>query len=472
MLGVNFVNWEHSWGKPYAADVKGLAQALKAAHVGLFRYAGGNWTNTVGWDRKETRVPYTGWPDEDNGPYYFQYNPEEIDSLAKLAQEVGADVMIEVNISIDDPKMWADMVKYTNVEHKYGFKYWELGNELDADKEAPSPDEYNKRLGKYMDAMMDVDPSIKIMISGVASPYEATRQDYSDKVTTLSEYLTKPYTITSPKGRKVQALSYHWYQACNSDDVADIQRYTWDGLETDSWRNSYSRKQADVLPPRIINEITKGKVPQGITEVNFDACNYDNPMNGNFLNALWVSDTLGRMAYNGVDFATRWQGYGTQGYSYLYPDNGDDPNELFARPAYYAYLMYANYFGDQIVESRTSDNEHISIWASRDSADPTKLKLMVTNLSDKDINTPVNMPGFNASAASLYQMKSAKPADISEDSLTAQVTINGVSIKAMNVTDSLATIKGLPLAVSGSNFTYSFPAYSTTAIVLTGKFGG
>ncbi|NWJ45382.1 MAG: hypothetical protein HXX08_05830 [Chloroflexi bacterium] len=467
MLGVNFVNWEHSWGKPYPSEVPGLVQALKAANVGLIRYAGGNWSNSVGWDRNQVRDPNIGWPDGKTGPYYFQYNPEEIDSVATLAKAVGADVMIEVNIFTSNPAMWADMVKYTNVEHNYGFKYWELGNELDAAKNGPTPDEYANDVSAYLDAMLAVDPSIQVIASGVASPYEATRQNYSDTITSLSEYLTKPFAVTSPKGAKIQAVSYHWYQACNSNDPADLTRYTWSNIADNSWRNTYSRKQADIFPPRITKELTKGTIPQGVTEYNFDACNFDNPMNGNFLNALWTADVLGRMNYNGVNFATRWEGYATQSYSIIYPDKVNGTTIINVSPAYYAYLMYANYFGDKIVESSSFDNANISIWASRDTSDPSKLKLMVTNLSGSDITAPINLAGFNASSGSVYQMKSANPTEITKASLDATATINDVSVDAMNVAGSLASIKPVPLAVSGSAFNYVFPAYTTTAIILT-----
>ncbi|MEI7554269.1 PA14 domain-containing protein [Candidatus Chlorohelix sp.] len=467
MLGVNMVNWEHAWGKPYPGDVTGLAQALKAAKIGLIRYGGGNWTNTLGWDRTAERTPYTGWPNATNGPYWFQFNPREIDSLAKLAQLSGADVLIEVNVSTNNPTMWADMVKYTNVEHNYKFKYWEIGNELDLASSTPSPDEYVTRLGQYTDAMMSVDPTISITASAAASPYEATRLGYNDTITTLSQYLTKPYTMVSPKGNKIKALSYHWYQACNSVTAADLQLYQYSGLATNSWRNNYSRIEADLMPLRVTNEITHDSIPQGVTELNFDACNYDNPMNGNFLNALWTTDVLGRMAYNGADFATRWEGYGTQGYGMIYPNDSLNPTQLYARPAYYAYLMYANYFGDQMVESSSNDNARLSVWASRDSTDTTKLKLMVTNLSANELPTTLNTTGFTAGSGSLYQLRSAKPADISAASLTAPATINGVSVNMMDVAGSLNGIKPVALAVSGSSFNYTFPAYSTTAIILT-----
>jgi hypothetical protein len=466
MLGVSFVNWEHAWGKPYAAEVPGLVQALKAAHVGIIRYAGGNWTNTTGWDRAEARRPYEGWPNSDEGPYWFHYNTAEIDSVASLAKQIGADVIVEVNVSTSDPGMWADMVRYANVEHDYNFKYWEIGNELDLANSTPSPDEYVKRLSQYIDAMMDVDSSIKIIASAAASPYEAPRLGFKDSITSLSSYLTKPYALVTPKGRKIQALSYHWYQACKTGNVADLQRYAYDGLDNNSWRNGYSRSFADLLPPRITAEISGGTIPQGITELDFDACWHDNPMNGNFLNALWTSDVLGRLAYNGVDYVTRWEGYGTQAYAFLYPDNGGGPARIYARPAFYAYLMYAYYFGNQLVESSTNDNDRISIWASRDTADASKLKLMVTNISGSAITAPVSITGFNAASAKLYQLRSANPASVADASLTAAATINGVSVNAMDVAAAISAIRPVSLPVSGSSFTYTFPAYSTTALVI------
>jgi hypothetical protein len=173
------------------------------------------------------------------------------------------------------------------------------------------------------------------------------------------------------------------------------------------------------------------------------------------------------MAYNGTDFANRWEGYGTQSYGMIYPNDSLNPTQLYARPAYYAYLMYANYFGDQMVESSSNDNARLSVWASRDSTDTTKLKLMITNLSANDLPTTLNTTGFNAGSGSLYQLRSANPTDISTASLTAPATINGTSVNMMNVAGSLSGIKPVALVVSGSSLNYTFPAYSTTAIILT-----
>jgi hypothetical protein len=324
MLGQALVNWEHSWGKPFPNEVPGLSATMKTEGVGIIRYAGGLWANYVGFDRTLQRTPYTNWTKNGN-TYSFTYGTDELDSLNKFADNIGADVMIQVDIAQNDPTMWADMVKYVNIEKGYNFKYWEFGNEFDVDTALNiTPEIYAARTSAYIEAMKDVDPSIHIVSGVPGTAADAPRQGWNDSITDLSHYMTLTAPIVTPKGRKIDELSYHWYQACNSTSVTDLLQYQFSGLATTSWRNSYSRIWSQIAPSRVNTEII-GANPfkQGITELNFDACNYDNTTNGNHLNALWVSDILGRLSYNGLDFVTWYEGYGTQGYSQIYPDDAN-----------------------------------------------------------------------------------------------------------------------------------------------------
>lgn len=475
MLGVAMVNWEHAWGKPFPNNVPGLAQAFKGANVGLLRYAGGLWANDVGWDRVNQRTPYSQWSKNGN-TYYFHYGTNEIDNLAAFAGAVGADVMIQVNISQNDPAMWADMVRYTNIEHNYKFKYWELGNEFDhASDKGVTPDIYATRVRAYIDAMKDVDPTIQIVGGVPASAHDAPRQGYSDAVTAMSQYLSKTALETSTKGRTVDSLSYHWYQACNSTSVPDVVSFQYPGLSANSWRNSYTRLWSQIAPLRIQNEIIQAKRwSMGITELNFDACNYDNVLNGNHINALWMTDVIGRLAYNGLDYSTWYEGYGTQGYSIVYPNDGDSPSTLFLRPSYYGFFLYAKYFGNQMVQSTTFDPTKVSIWASKDTNDPSALKLIVTNLTNAAITSPITISGFTPKSGSAYVMKSANPTDMSANSNkdSAGTTINNIKLNAMNIATSANTIQPTTVSISGSTINHTFPAYSATALVLQSNDGG
>ena len=471
LLGQDLVNWEHSWGKPFPNEIPNLSLAMKEQGVGLIRYAGGLWANYVGFDRTVTqRTPYTDWTRNGN-TYSFTYGTGELDSLNKLADNIGADVMIQVNVAKNDPAMWADMVRYANIEKGYNFKYWELGNEFDIDSQLNiTPEIYADRIKAYIDAMKDVDPSIQIITGVPGAGHDGPRQGFNDAVTDMSHYVTLSAIATSPKGRKPDALSYHWYQACNSTSATDLLRYSFPGLATNSWRNIYSRIWSQISPSRIRNEVIGSSNQKlGMTELNFDACNFDNTLNGNHLNALWAVDVIGRLAYNGLDFITWYEGYANQGYSTIYANNGDNPTQIFARPSYYAFYMYNKYFGDNLVESHSYNDADISIWASSDSKDQGKLKLMITNMTASPIVAPVSISGFTASSGSVYTLKSTNPTNIAAGSNTtsAPTTINDVKLDLNNLAQTVSAIQPVSLIVSGSTFTYTFPPYTTTAIILT-----
>lgn len=487
ILGQAMVNWEHSWGKGFPSKIPGLTQAFKEAHVGVIRYAGGNWTNSVGWDRSNQRTPYSSWTKNGN-TYYFHYGADEINDVMSFANEVGSDVMIEVNVMANDPAMWADMVKYINTEGRkdsagraYYAKYWELGNEDDADPSNwPNPqipvDTYAARVKTYTAALLAADPSIKIVSPAIAETMRETANN-----TSLNDWLSKSVAAGQSAGHPLDMITYHWYQQSNTSDINAVMLYRFyqsgtTPIDSRLFSNRYSRFWADVIPGRIRNEVLSGtpNTTIGVTELNIDATNNANPLNGNHIGAVWFADVLGRLAYNGVDTITAYTGYGTETYSALYPDNGDHPTKILARPRYYADIMYARYFGDTIVQSTSYKNDDISIWASIDSRDGNKLKIMVTNLTNTTITVPINVAGYTGSSASVYQMKSTNPTDISANSATANAptTINGFKIDAMNVAGSLAQIQPQTLAVNGSTINYSYVPYSVTAFVVSGSTGG
>lgn len=490
MLGVAHANWEHAWGKPFIGQVPGLKQAYTAGQIKLIRYAGGLWSNYVGWQRMPQQTPYTTWqPDrtkfhasfanqvKTSEVYSFHYGTNEIDDLASFASSIGADVMMQVNIANNDPAMWADLVHYTNVEHSYNIKYWELGNEFDHDTALGiTPTVYAARLASYIDAMKAVDPSI-IIIGGVpASGHDFyLTQDYSGNVTALSQYLTQAAGVRTPSGKKVDALSFHWYQNCNNKVPSDMFEYEFPGTPTNHWSNVYARIWSKIGPSRIQTEIINPSLPgglQGITELNYDACDFGTaPQNANFSNALWSADVLGRLAYNGLDFMTWYEGYGSQsqGYPSVYSAPNDySPTGVKLRPSYYTLFMYGNYFGNRMVQVTDPDPSLFSVWASTDTRDPKRLKLMVTNLSSSAIQIPLTFSPFMSSAGKAYVMSNPNPLSMTSTSHVGSggTTINGTVLQDMNVSGSAATIQGVPVPVSGSSLTYTFQPYSVTALIL------
>jgi hypothetical protein len=466
MRGIGLVNWEHSWGKPFPNNVPGLSSAISQIRPGIIRYAGGLWANSVGFDRQNQRTPYTSWT-KNGMTYSFHYGLNEIDGLGALANQVNANVMVQGNISNNDPSMWADMVQYARKEKGYRFTSWEFGNELDLDENNKmTPAQYGQRLPGYINAIKAVDSTVGVR--GAAVAFGVVQNDATNA---LSDFLKIPQSVARSTGKELDALTWHWYQHCNEGNPLNVTKFSWEsGITDNSWRNAYVRRWAALMPNRVRNEGLSNypQVKQGVTELNVDACNFDNVLNSNHIGAIWFADILGRLAYNGVDFVTMYNAYGTQSYSMLYPNNGDNPTRIYARPTFYTYLMYSKYFGNKLVKTTSSNESDISVWASKFSNDNSKIAILVTNLSNRNLGTSLNVNGFNAQSGEAYQMTSSNPTDMSQNSNTDQSTtrINGIKIDAMNVPGSLAQVRPLSVSVNGNSVFYSFPAYSTTAIIL------
>ena len=490
MLGVALVNWEHSWGKLFPGDVPGLADILKAANIGLLRYAGGLWANWVGWERLPQRRPYEEWnpdpanyyPDFQDGidahTYAFHYGQDEIDSLARLSRESGAEVMIQVNVSKHDPEMWADLAHYANVENDYGFKYWELGNELDLECRDGSevcvdPEAYETRARAYTDALRAVDSSLSV-VGGVPASGHAFfgENDYSGATTEMSPWLYRG------RDAGVQSLSYHWYTDCYQQSLENILTYSWNAPFTD-WHNTYSRIWSEIAPQRVDAEIIDGRdLTQGITELNIDACNDGRaPVNSNHINAVWMADVIGRLGYNGLDYVTWYQGFGTQGQGYPAIATVEDFYEwgggpIYLRPSYYTLFLFGNFFGDQYVQSTSDKEGELSIWASTDSQDPDTLKIIVVNFSDSPTAESIAINGFVPVSGQKYTLSNASPLDLTEESNGPNhgTTINGMTLTPDNILSAAAELKNNApqVTLSGGGVTEEFPPYSVTAINLQG----
>ena len=488
MLGQDYVNWMHSYGKPFLSKVPQLSNIVKEIKPGIIRYAGGNWSNSVGFDGASLqRSPYTAWTCDttanpksfcsyvdssgttihDTTKYYFHYSTTELKSVSDYAINVNADVMIEVNVVNENPSMWANLVTYAKTNYP-NFKYWEIGNEQDLSSGNPlSETEYATRFKLYQKAMLAANPNIQIIGPAAAAAVLATGLNSA-----INPLLTQSLQASREAGKDLSALTYHWYSQCNVDptDTTKIFKYNWISSPLTSWRNDYSRSWGNIIPSYIKQNIlnTYPNTELGVTEFNIDACSNSSVANGNHLAAIYFSDVIGRMAYSGVDFTTVWEGYSTESHAIIYPDSDTSPKNLYLRPTFNSYILYAKYFGNQMVKSTTYDDQNISIWASKDTNDPGKLKLIVTNLSATDISAPVNMTGFNAVSGQAYEMTNANPTDTSATSDTEGLTkINGVALHGMTLATDLASIKPINISISGSSITYNFKAYSSTSIILT-----
>ncbi len=479
--GIGLANWtfQKSWGKPYVGDVQGLPQLVKAIDPGLIRYAGGLWANYVGFDNTSAaqHAPQTGWV-KNGQTYYYSYGMDELKSVDAFAKSVNADVMIQVNISNNDPQMWADLATFVKNTGLTSIKYYEFGNELDLETanngaDALTPAVYGTRLAAYQKALLAVDPSLNIVGGVSAAATDIVRANYSSGGNSPSQYMTQALSAARGAGKDLNTASFHWYEGGGTTTITDILNWTFSEStnSTEWWREAYARDWSGSVGPWLkATALSSYPTTQlGVSELGVnssDGITY----NGNFTAALWYSDVLGRLAYTSVNWITQWDSYAStpEYFSLMYPDNDQTTTPtLNIRPSYYAYVMYSKYFGDKMVNAKTYDPTKLSIWASTDSRDPGKLKLRITNLTDTAITTPVVLSNFGVKTAVSYVLSSTNPTDSSAASTTtsANVTINGTKLDASAIEASIASIKSQTVTVSGNAIQTTFPAYSSMAII-------
>ena len=455
-------NWNWIWGgiaEPDSPRRLALIEAAKQLKPGVIRFAGGLWANRVGWDRSGEAPVDGDWTFDDPATgerfdYAHAYKPEMIDSYAAFAAEVGPDSgaqsIMQINVCDNNPAMWADLLHYTNIEHDYGFLYWEVGNEIDQ-AGCTSKDEYARRFVEYSAALKMVDPSIMMLGPSVADPF---RQDWYEAL------------LDAGTGAP-DVLSFHWYQLTRWNDDPTTFSYQGGSREAlfshslaigESCQSGFGCP-GDEIPISKLDRIenrrgmaegmrqevfdpARSRSPgtlMAITELGVQSSRHQEPINGNHVAALWLADMLGRWAYNGLDILTYFSFEdGTDGLGQARGLIGMDGNAVLdVRPTYITEWLYASHFGDVMVESESNYfDQRVVAWASTDSDDPGSLKLMLVNLTDRTEVVNLDVSGFEPVTGAAWVMVSE-----TEGSVVVRDARRGVeALPTMRMTTTKTTI--------------------------------
>ena len=460
MLGSNVGMWE--WGGYYPQPDQRLVNAIRGAGLKLLRFPGGTEADLSVFDRTNTLE----WH-QTSGAYTRVLRADFLDAFITLCRQTGADPLIVVNARIEDAAMAADIVRYCNVEKGYGVRYFEIGNEpeLYSGDYRLTAEQYSERYAAYAAAMRAVDPSIQLL--GSASSQPIYREQWVGK-------------LLETNGNTVSAATIHWYpmvgeQATPSHpcypSVEHLLHYDAqaNGYAGNEWHQNGAISYAELFVKTAENSLTAlrdryaANARIGLTELS-PVTGGDNGagLSDTAANALWFADVLGRLASNGVSFVTQFLLQGDQEYAMVDGYSAEQPFQL--RPVWYAYVMYQRYFGDLLYASASEDEQKLTIWASGDSGDSSKLKLMVVNkTADEDLDAVIRLDGFTplSREGELYTL--------SADSITAaEMQINGVSAAADN---SLGEIAPQRLTGVSETIAHRFPAHSVTCITLNGYYG-
>ncbi len=346
---LNYWQWPAVWGD-YVAGTESQVQPLLPA---LVRFGGYN--------------------NDANTPEPF--GNSELDTAVAYARAVGAEPLIQVPLLADVDGMpptaatAAAMVQYANVTQGYGVKYFSIGNEPDlyasagnlTDPTLPAipgytPADYCASATAYVAQMKSVDPTIQIVGPDLSWRYIPNTAD---------DWLTPIL------------------QGCgNLFDVVAIHRYPFNSVAASTPRVATDLPAFDSVISTvhgILSDTGFGDKPLAITEMNVvynakPTANVPDAGSGTVPSALWLADTLGESANLGLWTTALWNISDTDDWSLGII--GEPPTHT-PRPEYYAFALYAQYFGPTLVNV-TSVPAGVHAYATRNLAD-TETDVIVSN---------------------------------------------------------------------------------------------
>jgi alpha-L-arabinofuranosidase len=338
------------------------------------------------------------------------------DRFARVAIQTSVQVFITANYGTGTAREAADWVHYSNVTRKYGFKYWEIGNENYGSWEADTqvrphdPYTYATRAKDYYEQMKAVDPSIRVGV--VVLPGEDIYLDaYNDHPA------VNPRTGATHLGWTPVVLSTLRSLGV-IPDFAIYHRYIQQpGMESDFrllqstriWANDVKdlRQQlADYLGP------DNTKVELVCTEYN-SASTYPGKQTTSLVNALFLADSVGLALQTELNAFLWWDlrnsretGNNNDPALYGWRNYGDYGMVFGAAQCYPTFyvstlLKYFARGGDQVVQA-SSDSVLLSVYAAHRSNGSLTL-LLVNKSPSGQAKSEIRLKGFQPRAdAKMY----------------------------------------------------------------------
>lgn len=349
-----------NYGPMHAVLLEMMPLAENAGFT-VLRFPGGAWTDTV------------------------DMRPFQIDMLMTFAKQVGAMPTISVRMLGGKPETAAELVRYTNIEKKYGVTYWSIGNEPSIYTQLKQADydytieHLNKDWRAIALAMKEADPTIKLMgpeIHQWNDSYETTPKDSAGR-----DWMTEFLKANGDLVDVVTVHRYPMYSPTRPVTVQDLRENTrkWLG------EVEYLRK--------VIRETVGRDLPIAITELNSDPSStmLQEVSPDSFYNAIWYADVLGQMMNADVFMVNQWVlSQRSTGLGLLQGNT--------VRPTFYVFPLYKNFGSEQVYAA--SDVADVDIFAAK-RADGA-LTLMVINLSDTEQRVPLQVKDSKLTEAEVW----------------------------------------------------------------------
>lgn len=178
---------------------------LKELNAPVYRWPGGNFVS--GYDWKDGIGDPDKRPPRKNPAWQgIEHNDFGIDEYMTFCREIATEPLVVVNSGLGDVQMALDELQYANGAadtpmgqlrtqnghpEPYGVKFWGVGNEMYGDWQLGHMplEDYVKKHNAYVDAMRQMDPSIKIIGVGATGTWSETMLGQcADHMDLLSEH--------------------------------------------------------------------------------------------------------------------------------------------------------------------------------------------------------------------------------------------------------------------------------------------
>ncbi len=344
LYGMNVADWEPANYTP--APRPAFATLLGALSPGVLRWPAGHRSQEYRWERGGAGQ---------HGDWIL--TASHVDAFISLAQLVGAEPLIAINVKRGTEAAAKDLLHYMNVEKGYGVKYLQIGNEPDlTDDMTASPEVYADQLIRFTDALRSVDPNVKII-----GPEMLTGAHVGGIHGTV-DWMTP---ILSQAAGRIHGISWHYYpldsgqKSPTSSAIMSVEHLFQEAAH--DWRPAALAYVDEVMPA--LDQLRAAHAPSAevwVTELAEDpGPDAGLGISDTLAGALWVGDVLGRYGEYGPGAVLRWLFKGSNMHSYGLLDPFDVP-----RPAYGAYWLYARHFGDRFVDATTSSVTDVAVHAS------------------------------------------------------------------------------------------------------------
>ena len=444
-FGLNTAVWDGNLDTPITSS------ALTELGTQILRFPGGSLSDTYHWSTNSS------WDSVHNK--WVNWGTS-FSNLSHLATNVGAQAMITVNYGTGTSNEAAAWVRSANVTNHLNFKYWEIGNECYGTWEADSnsaphdPYTYAVRAARYFNAMKAAYSNIEIGV--VAAPGE---NNYSNNATHFAvnprtgttNYGWTPVVLATLKSLGVPPdfLIYHVYPEYGTDDDQALL------LDSGNWPDD-----AADLRQQITDYFGSDgtNIELLCTENNADSGN-QGKQSTSIVNGLYLADSLAQLMKteingfvwwdlrNGTDTAGDFDSslYGWRNYGDLGVINGLNTRH----PTFYTFklMQYFAQPGDTVLNA-TTDYALLTTYASR-KADGSLAVLVINKDRYATFNAQMALTNFIP-----WTNTTMRSFGIAQDEATrTNSTVPGAQDIATNF-----------LAVTGTNFTTTFPPYSVTLL--------